>query len=676
MSANPTNMTGQPAAESAQLGRRVLSLPFPWLSDLSIRQTIQAFVLLLVLLGIFSLGFSLWTSRQQTDDALLVNLTGRQRMLTQRTVTLATMAIATGQHSLYEERMHDTAVQFEMALDALQYGGKLFIGNAEYDLPRPSDPAFLETLEAVRQAWEQMHPALHQALDSPPGSQLQYLAQVERIAADVAAKTDAAVGAYQSAAEARVRFIQQWLIVLFVGGLLILGVMYWWAVVHLMRPIRKLEAATQRMAGGDMGHSVETGTTDELGRLANAFDDMRRRVKARAEEEQAIGKLAFALVGLDSPEKAMHVASQSVRERLQVDAAPVMLLDSDSRHLAPVPPQQQDAGAMAAVSLVCPVGRCPATTSLFTRDCPLARQQGGAASSMAARLKVGDRMLGVLCAWSAQPRRWSLDEERYLSRAAGEAAAALASAELHHVALEKLELEAQMLRQATKAKDEALSIASHELRSPMTSIVGYSELLLHRDLPDAERRRSLQYIADESRRLSGIAEQLITYSRLQAPQFTLKLNNEPFLLADVVVRACMAFRVTESSHQFEVDIPSDLPAVMADKEKSYQVLVNLMTNAIKYSPAGSVVTLQARSNPQERCVVVAVRDQGIGISQEDQARLFTSFQRIARPETQGVEGTGLGLYIAKRLVEGMGGRIWVESELNKGSTFFFSLPVA
>jgi signal transduction histidine kinase len=100
-----------------------------------------------------------------------------------------------------------------------------------------------------------------------------------------------------------------------------------------------------------------------------------------------------------------------------------------------------------------------------------------------------------------------------------------------------------------------------------------------------------------------------------------------------------------------------------------------LTNAIKYSPKGGIITILARRDPLKQWVVVSIADQGIGIAPPDRESLFTLFHRIKRPETQGIEGTGLGLYVAKKFVQAMGGEIWVESELNRGSTFYVAVPV-
>lgn len=675
--ASPTGkVAGRPAVE----GRDGLLLPA--LDRLSIRQSIQIFLILLIFLGLGSLGFSLWVSHKQTDDALVMNLAGRQRMLIQRTAKFASLAVATGQQSLYEERMHDSAVQFESVLDALMYGGRVYIEGQEYDVPAASAPEFAAKLRAVNEAWEPLHPALHDVLDSPLGSQSQKerLSNVERITAAVLSTTDAATHVYQTEAEDRVRFIQIWLVVLFVGGLVVLGSVYWWAVTHLLRPIRKLETASQRMASGDMGQPVEHSAQNELGRLAAAFDAMRLRIKERTQEEEAMARLTGSLVGTEDPDEVLHITSQAVQAHLGIDASHARVLDDSGRQLV-VPRVAYKSGEFAAngahrdedTAFACTLGRCPATGARAAYNCPVARERWDMASTMAVRLNTGDQLLGVLCVWSRQPHDWTENDVRFLTRAAGEASVALVRTELRNLTLEKLQLETTGLRQATKAKDEALSIASHELRAPMTTIMGFSEILLQNDVSATERQKSLQYIYEESRRLHTMAERLLSHARLQSPQAP--LERLPFSLPEVAEQAMRATQVTTADHSFVLDMQADLPCAVGDRDRTYQVMVNLLTNAVKYSPAGSPVTVRAWSDANEGRLVVAVQDQGIGIAPEDQARLFTSFQRIDRPETKDVEGAGLGLYIVKGLVEQMGGHIWVKSELNVGSTFLFSLPV-
>ncbi len=230
---------------------------------------------------------------------------------------------------------------------------------------------------------------------------------------------------------------------------------------------------------------------------------------------------------------------------------------------------------------------------------------------------------------------------------------------------------AAALREADRIKTNFMSIASHELRTPMTVLVGFSELLLDREVPEEKRRDWLERIYRESKRLSAVVDDLLNVSRIQSGQII--TEQQPLDLPEVVREAVQSVAVDEK-HSVVFDFPKDLSPVVGDRDKLIQVLINLVDNAVKYSPQGGKVTIAARQEPER--MVVSVSDQGIGIAPEDRERIFSTFSRIRRPEVEKIRGTGLGLYIVKALVELMGGEIWVESELGKGSTFFFSLPLA
>lgn len=217
-----------------------------------------------------------------------------------------------------------------------------------------------------------------------------------------------------------------------------------------------------------------------------------------------------------------------------------------------------------------------------------------------------------------------------------------------------------------------ISRASHELRTPMTSIMGFSELLLRREVSEFTRKRWLDRINRGSKRLASIVDDLLSISRIQSGK--LAFNPEHLELRQVVRSELTSLALTKDIHEFREDVPPGLPPVVADHHKLAQILTNLLDNAIKYSPEGGLITVSATFQPGKKRVVVSVADQGVGISLEDQDRLFTPFQRIKRPETRGIAGTGLGLSVVKALVELSHGEVWVESREQKGSTFFFSLP--
>ncbi|MBI2873075.1 MAG: GAF domain-containing protein [Chloroflexi bacterium] len=227
-------------------------------------------------------------------------------------------------------------------------------------------------------------------------------------------------------------------------------------------------------------------------------------------------------------------------------------------------------------------------------------------------------------------------------------------------------------REALRRRDAFISIASHELRTPLTSLYGFSELLLTREVSRARRMEWLERIHKESKRLAGIVDDMLNVSRIQSGRITLR--EEPVPLLPVAEEVLRSVGSTTEHHRFAIDVPERLPAPIADRDKLSQVLWNLVDNAIKYSPEGGEVVVRAMEEPEQHRLVVSVSDQGMGIAPEDQARLFTTFHRIRRPETAGVRGTGLGLYIVKGLVELMGGEVWVSSELGEGTTFSFTLP--
>ncbi len=229
-------------------------------------------------------------------------------------------------------------------------------------------------------------------------------------------------------------------------------------------------------------------------------------------------------------------------------------------------------------------------------------------------------------------------------------------------------------RDVERRRDAFVSVASHELRTPLTTIVGFAEILLNRKATDDQRRAWLDLILHEARRMTDIVEDMLNISRIQSGKIA--VNLEPVSIEEIAEKVVSVIQPTSTNHTLVVHAQSQVPPALADKEKLAQVLVNLLSNAVKYSPKGGEVTLTAAYLPANAEVRIAVTDNGIGISKEDQERLFTSFTRIRRPETQAIRGTGLGLYIVKGLVELMHGRIWVESEVNKGSTFYVALPVA
>jgi signal transduction histidine kinase len=235
-------------------------------------------------------------------------------------------------------------------------------------------------------------------------------------------------------------------------------------------------------------------------------------------------------------------------------------------------------------------------------------------------------------------------------------------------------LRSAMLIRDVSVRDTFVSIASHELRTPMTAIMGYTELLLQRNPPNTTRKQWLKRIYKNSQKLTDIIDDLLNVTRIQSGKINMKL--EKVRLQDILEESLTFTRESSDKHDIFVEIDPNLPAVIIDREKFGQVIGNLLSNAIKYSPEGGRIILAAHEDMENSRVVVSISDEGIGIGPEDKDLLFTTFHRIQRPETKSIRGSGLGLYIVKEWVEEMGGNIWLESKLNEGSTFFIAIPVS
>jgi PAS domain S-box-containing protein len=227
-------------------------------------------------------------------------------------------------------------------------------------------------------------------------------------------------------------------------------------------------------------------------------------------------------------------------------------------------------------------------------------------------------------------------------------------------------------RVVDQMKSDFVSTVSHELRTPLTSIYGFAETLLRRDIgfSDDERETFLGYIASEAERLTGIVDALLNVARLDSG--TLQVELVPTDIGELLEEAVSegSAPALTNGHRFVIDLDDDVPAVRADPDKLRQVVGQLVENAVKYSPAGAVVRVEARTRPDS--VEVTVVDEGSGIPDSELGRIFDKFYRATETQT----GTGLGLFIAQGLVSAMGGRIWVRSEEGGGSRFTFALPVA
>ncbi|MEX0788762.1 MAG: ATP-binding protein [Anaerolineales bacterium] len=226
-------------------------------------------------------------------------------------------------------------------------------------------------------------------------------------------------------------------------------------------------------------------------------------------------------------------------------------------------------------------------------------------------------------------------------------------------------------REAEELKSTFISVISHELRTPVALIKGYAGTLRREDAEwDPEVvRQSLTVIEEEADHLASLIDDLLDASRLQAGG--LALSQGEVDLAALAMRLVDRFRIQSPAHKFESQLPPDFPIVIADEARLNQVLANLISNAVKYSPEGGTIRVQGQARPDE--VTVCVIDEGPGIETAEASRIFDRFYRSAETARK-TQGAGLGLYLARAVVEAHGGRIWVDQPGRAGARICFSLP--
>ncbi len=234
------------------------------------------------------------------------------------------------------------------------------------------------------------------------------------------------------------------------------------------------------------------------------------------------------------------------------------------------------------------------------------------------------------------------------------------------------------LRRLDELKSQFVSVAAHELRNPLSSILGYVEMLLETDLgPLTDKQREcLEIVQRSGRRLLDITNNLLDVTHIETGRVELVLRPTglPALMEEVVTE--LGPQVAAKSQRLILRATPGLPPALCDKARAAQIIGNLLSNASKYTSQGGLITLSMAYATEEGFLQLCVADTGVGISAADQGKLFQRFFRAESAHLTGASGAGLGLHITRSLVELHGGRIWFETELNKGSTFCVTFPIA
>jgi signal transduction histidine kinase len=280
------------------------------------------------------------------------------------------------------------------------------------------------------------------------------------------------------------------------------------------------------------------------------------------------------------------------------------------------------------------------------------------------------RIMGALTVWRKQAGNFSQEVVNLLQTFATQSTLAIQNARLFR----EIEDKSRQIEAANRHKSEFLANMSHELRTPLNAIIGFSEVLGERMFGELNEKQAeyTQDILSSGQHLLSLINEILDLSKVEAGRMELELATFDLPLAIDNARTFVRERATRHGINLDVTVDERLGDFVGDERKIKQILLNLLSNAVKFTPEGGRIGITARQ--ADGSVKISVSDTGIGIALEDQPKIFEEFRQVGSDNAKKVEGTGLGLTLAKKFVELHGGRIWVESEVGKGSTFSFTLP--
>ena len=429
---------------------------------------------------------------------------------------------------------------------------------------------------------------------------------------------------------------------------------------------------------------------------ANAYLLINRReheVSERVAELSTINRISQALATQLDKDRLIELVGDQVRDLFHAPVVYVALLDRASMMLQfPYTYGEEAQTRPFGVGLTSQIIRS-GEPLLINEDMAGARSKLGitqvgrpTASYLGVPIRSGGDVVGVISVQSTdQENRFTEGDQRLLSTIASSVGVSLYNAKL----FEEASHARAAAEEADAAKSSFLSTVSHELRTPLTSVLGFAKIIRRRleerlfpIIPEDDRKvaqakhqviENLGVVVSEGERLTKLIDDVLDLAKIEAGKFTWNMTS--VTMGEVIDRATAATASLFEAKKLQLarNIEPGLPAITGDQDRLIQVVINLISNAVKFTDAGSI-TCSARLDAGE--LVVSVIDSGIGIAPADQPKVFEKFKQVGDTLTDKPKGTGLGLPICKEIVEHHGGRIWVESEPGKGSTFSFALPVA
>ncbi|HMQ07436.1 MAG TPA: GAF domain-containing protein, partial [Saprospiraceae bacterium] len=438
----------------------------------------------------------------------------------------------------------------------------------------------------------------------------------------------------------------------------------------------------------------------ENARLFNETTILLNESKQRAAELATVNNISKAMASLLDPKDLIQMVGDQIRDLFKANIVYLALYDAHTRIIhfpyqygEEVESREIGEGLTSKILMT-------GEPLLINHDVAEQSQQMGvqilgitAASYLGVPIPVGDEMIGVMSVQTTEEvNRFNENDLRLLTTIASSVGVALRNATLFEdvkKAKQQAEEATKLAEEASAAKGAFLSTVSHELRTPLTSVLGFAKIIRKRleekifplvDTSDKKTEKvigqiaeNLQVVISEGERLTNLINDVLDLAKIEAGK--MEWHKEPVSLPDIAERAIAATSAlfNQKSLKLIKNIDTDLPELIGDKDKLIQVVINLISNAVKFTDAGSVSCSVYR---QVNDLILSVTDTGIGIARQDYGAVFEQFKQVVGDTlTDKPKGTGLGLPICKQIIEHHGGRIWLESDLGKGSTFFISLPI-
>ena len=404
-----------------------------------------------------------------------------------------------------------------------------------------------------------------------------------------------------------------------------------------------------------------------------------KEAEARAEREALLNRIAQRARASLDPDDILRGTVAELARILGVSRAIVAVGESeddlsvafewDAPGVAPI---GRSAGSIPIAKLAGRLGRTVAVNDI-REDRRFAQAENADGSVQrgiavaATPIRVGGQLAGALALSQIDHvREWTADDVRLIEGVAQELRVAIAAAE----AFEQQRRAVGELERLNRAKSDFVSVVSHEFRTPLTGIQGFSEMMSEEELTPEEMREYAGDINKDARRLNRMINEMLDLDKMESGR--MQLHREPVDVNAVVTETADRIRPNAPSHPIRLTLDPAVGDIQGDRDKLTQVMTNLMTNAVKYSPSGGEIVVATRAEGD--AVHVLVRDHGMGIPKEALGSIFERYGRVESPATRHIQGTGLGLPIVRQIVQLHGGTVWAESTVGEGSVFHVNLP--